>query len=124
MMKSRSDGLILKMDGLTTRNKGYPRRSGYPRVDRDFYVEPRWVVHLLLNVETFIGTVHDPCCGTGTIPSVCMERGLIARHQRLGRRQWPDPSVAEQSVHQQGDVLSVNRHQCCSGPILGVPHER
>jgi hypothetical protein len=71
-------GLILEMDGLTTRNKGYPRRSGYPRVDKDFYVEPRWVDHLLLDVETFIGTVHDPCCGTGTIPSVCMERGLAA----------------------------------------------
>src|SRR6516162_2729991 len=61
-----------------TRNKGYPRRSGYPREDKDFYVEPRWVVHRLLDVETFEGSIHDPCCGTGTIPSVCMERGLVA----------------------------------------------
>jgi 23S rRNA G2445 N2-methylase RlmL len=60
------------------RNKGYPRHSGYPRIDRDFYVEPRWVVHLLLDVETFDGTVLDPCCGSGTIPSVCLERGLSA----------------------------------------------
>jgi hypothetical protein len=62
----------------TTRNKGYPRRSGYLRVDKDFYVEPPWVVHLLLDVETFTGAVHDPCCGSGTIPSVCRERGLTA----------------------------------------------
>jgi hypothetical protein len=57
---------------------GYPRVSGYARVDRDWYVEPRWVVHLLLDVESVDGEVLDPCCGSGTIPSVCMERGLRA----------------------------------------------
>lgn len=60
------------------RNKGYPRNSGYERVYRDFYVEPRWVVRLLLDVESFEGAVVDPCCGTGTIPSVCLERGIPA----------------------------------------------
>jgi hypothetical protein len=61
------------------RNKGYPRNSGYERIDKDFYVEPRWVVHLLLDVEAFEGEVLDPCCGSGTIPSVCRERGIPAR---------------------------------------------
>lgn len=74
------------MDGLTTRNRGYPRRSGYPRVDKDFYVEPRWVVHLLLDVEPFTGVVHDPCCGTGTIPSVCRERGFDATGSDIADR--------------------------------------
>jgi hypothetical protein len=60
------------------RNRGYPRHSGYERVDRDFYVEPRWIVHILLDVESFEGTVLDPCCGTGTIPSVCRARGIRA----------------------------------------------
>jgi hypothetical protein len=60
-----------------TRNSGYPRHSGYVYVDKGFYVEPRWVVRLLLDVEVFTGSVLDPCCGTGTIPSVCMERGII-----------------------------------------------
>lgn len=41
----------------SSRNSGYPRRSGYLREDHDFYVEPRRVVHLLLDVETFEGTV-------------------------------------------------------------------
>jgi hypothetical protein len=57
---------------------GYPRRSGYARVDGDFYVEPRWLVHRLLDVEAFEGAVHDPCCGSGTIPSICLERGIPA----------------------------------------------
>jgi hypothetical protein len=61
-----------------TRNRGYPQRSGYLRVENDWYVEPRWVVHQLLDVESFEGTVHDPCCGGGTIPSVCIERGIVA----------------------------------------------
>jgi hypothetical protein len=72
--------------GVMTRNKGYPRRSGYPREDKDFYVEPRWVVHRLLDVETFEGFIHDPCCGTGTIPSVCMERGLVATGSDIADR--------------------------------------
>jgi N6-adenosine-specific RNA methylase IME4 len=49
---------------------------------------------------------------------------LFARHRRLGWRQWPDPRIAEQCVHQQGNATSVNRHQCCFGPIFGESHER
>ena len=61
------------------RNHGFPRQSGYIREAHDFYVEPRWVVSLLLDVEQFDGEILDPCCGAGTIPSICMERGLAAR---------------------------------------------
>jgi hypothetical protein len=61
------------------RNRGYPRNSGYDRVPRDFYVEPRWSIELLLDQEEFIGEVLDPCCGIGTIPSVCLARGIPAR---------------------------------------------
>jgi NAD(P)-dependent dehydrogenase (short-subunit alcohol dehydrogenase family) len=61
------------------RNKGYRRNSGYLRADKDFYVEPRWVVYLLLDVEKFEGEVLDFYCGSGTIPSVCLERGIPAR---------------------------------------------
>jgi hypothetical protein len=67
-------------------NRGYPRHSGYQRVDRDFYVEPRWVIHLLLDVELFDGVVLDPCCGAGTIPSVCLERGIPARGSDIVNR--------------------------------------
>jgi hypothetical protein len=65
------------------RNKGYPRISGYERVDNDFYVEPRWLVRLLLDVESFEGEVLDPCCGVGTIPAVCLDRGIPARGSDL-----------------------------------------
>jgi len=60
------------------RNKGYPRQSGYIRETHDFYVEPRWVTRLLLDVEQFDGEILDPCCGIGSIPAVCRERGLSA----------------------------------------------
>jgi hypothetical protein len=62
-----------------SRNRGYPRNSSYARVDKDFYVEPRWCVELMLDAETFDGDVLDPCCGIGTIPSVCLARGIFAR---------------------------------------------
>jgi hypothetical protein len=46
-------------------------------------VEPRWSPHQILDQldhdgEPFEGLVHDPCCGGGTIVSVCRERGLVA----------------------------------------------
>jgi hypothetical protein len=68
------------------RNRGYPRRSGYKRVKDDFYVEPRWVVELILDVEEIEGEVLDPCCGTGTIPSVCLDRGINARGSDIKHR--------------------------------------
>jgi len=62
-----------------TRNTGYPRRSGYQRVDHDWYVEPRWCVRQLLDAETFQGEILDPCCGGGGVVSVCRERGYQAK---------------------------------------------
>jgi hypothetical protein len=62
-----------------TRNHGYPRRSGYERVDGDFYVEPPWSVHLILDAEPIEGEVLDPCCGIGTIVAACLSRGIPAR---------------------------------------------
>jgi hypothetical protein len=68
------------------RNPGYPRHSGYARADKDFYVEPRWCVELLLDQVRFDGEVLDPCCGSGTIPSVCLSRGIPARGSDIADR--------------------------------------
>jgi hypothetical protein len=54
------------------------KRSSYPRVANDFYCEPRWSVNQLLYVEEFTGTIHDPACGAGTIPAMCLSRGVPA----------------------------------------------
>jgi hypothetical protein len=59
-----------------TRNHGYPRRSGYARKPNDCYVEPRWCVNQVLDVEPMLGGLLDPCAGIGTIFSVCRSRGL------------------------------------------------
>jgi hypothetical protein len=64
---------------MTTRNKGYPRRSGYERSEYNFYTEPRWVVENMLDEEDFEGETLDPCCGVGTIVSAFLDRGLSAR---------------------------------------------
>jgi hypothetical protein len=72
-----------KVEQTMTRNSGYPRRSGYEYVPDGFYVEPRWVVDLMLDNEAFEGNGLDPCCGTGTIVSVCRDRGLSMRGSDL-----------------------------------------
>ena len=58
--------------------KGNPRSSGYERDNNDWYVEPMAATHALFGVETFVGSIHDPACGGGNIPSVAMARGYPA----------------------------------------------
>ena len=52
------------------------RDSGYKRVISDWYVEPRWAIDGLLDVESFDGTCWDPSCGAGNIPMALQARGL------------------------------------------------
>lgn len=52
------------------------RASGYTRAAHDWYVEPRWCVDALLDVEEFVGRSWDPSCGSGNIPMTMRERGL------------------------------------------------
>lgn len=44
------------------------RPSEYERDEYDWYVEPLWCVNALDARVTFKSSVHDPCCGMGTIP--------------------------------------------------------
>ena len=44
------------------------RPSEYIRDENDWYVEPEWCVKALTEHVSIVGTVHDPCCGMGTIP--------------------------------------------------------
>ncbi len=54
------------------------RESGHARDPFDWYIEPETCVHALFNVVAFDGTIHDPCCGRGTIPGVARHRGYSA----------------------------------------------
>ena len=62
------------MNGSVSTLKG----ALYGRAKHDFYVEPRWLVNVLLDIETFTGTMLDPACGSGTIVSACRDRGMRA----------------------------------------------
>lgn len=42
----------------------------------DFYPTPSWATLALLSKEKFIGSVHEPCCGSGAISTVLIEAGL------------------------------------------------
>jgi hypothetical protein len=55
-----------------------PNAADYKLDKWGFYVENRWAIHQLLDSVPITGPVHDPCCGTGTIPSVCLKRGITA----------------------------------------------
>lgn len=46
------------------------RTSEYTRDGDDWYVEPAWCVEALKARIDFSGTIHDPCCGMGTIPQI------------------------------------------------------
>lgn len=51
------------------------RNSGYERNANDYYVEPRWAIDALLDVEQFPGLCWDPSCGGGNIPEALIARG-------------------------------------------------
>lgn len=48
----------------------------HARVYSDWYVEPVWVVDHLTRAVSFSRTIHDPCCGGGTIPKRLHELGF------------------------------------------------
>lgn len=54
------------------------RHSEFVRDDDDWYVEPEWCVHRLLDRYPELTALHDPCCGQGTIVDVALTRGLMA----------------------------------------------
>lgn len=60
--------------------------AGYARDDDDFYLEPDWLVHGLISKVDFVGPVHDPCCGKGTIPMAFLSRGFAASGSDLRDR--------------------------------------
>lgn len=62
------------------------RASGYDRVVSDFYVEPRWLVDALLDVEPLVGTCWDPSCGSGNIVMALRDRGLLCWGSDIANR--------------------------------------
>jgi hypothetical protein len=82
----RTPGVTAPNKKDTRATKGYPRVSGYDRVEDDYYREPRYVTEQLLNAEEFEGEILDPCCGGGTIVSVCRDHGYTARGSDIVNR--------------------------------------
>lgn len=57
-----------------------------PRHPLDWYIEPDWAVELLLRAEPFMGRIHDPAAGRGTVVRVARRMGLKATGSDLARR--------------------------------------
>jgi hypothetical protein len=58
----------------------------YEAEPHDWYVEEEWCVDLLFNAVDFVGAVHDPCCGRGTILKVAQSRGFAVSGSDLVER--------------------------------------
>lgn len=61
-----------------TPRPSFNRATGHPPVKHEWFVEPRRAIDALLDVEADLGTVWDPCCGSGNIPQACLARGILA----------------------------------------------
>lgn len=60
------------------------RRSEYDRDGDDWYIEPAWSVLSLRARIPFVGQIHDPCCGMGTIPKVMGGTGADIKDRGFG----------------------------------------
>jgi hypothetical protein len=67
--------------------------SGYAREGDDYYVEPEWLVHALIDKLKFPGGIHDPSCGSGTIPRVFNSRRIAASGSELRDRGYGETGV-------------------------------
>ncbi len=65
------------------------KTAGYARAKHDFYVEPEWAVRVFALHEEFVGAIHDPACGTGTIPRVFSALGYEVSGADLVMRDTP-----------------------------------
>jgi hypothetical protein len=67
----------------------------HERWSNDWYVEPPDCVHALFDAVQFIGSIHDPCCGGGTIPKVAMQNGYLATGSDIQYRGFPVEKVQD-----------------------------
>lgn len=74
----------------------------------DWYVEPPECVHSLFDAVTFDGTIHDPCCGGGTIPTVAQSRGYRTTGSDIRDRGYGGAGVDFFEDHRQRDNIVSN----------------
>jgi hypothetical protein len=67
----------------------------FPREEHEHYVEPAWCSERLFEEELFVGAVHDPCCGFGTIPEAAIRAGLTASSADLVDRGYALSTVED-----------------------------
>jgi hypothetical protein len=64
----------------------------WERDELDWYQEPTVATDALLTVESFVGAIHDPCCGGGNIVKTLISAGYEARGSdvvdRAGSPEW------------------------------------
>lgn len=97
------------MSSLPGAQRALHRRERWPR---DWYVEPSWTVHALFDRVRFVGLIHDPACGGGTIPRVARERGFIATGSDLVDRGFG-----------QGGIDFLNDHERRSNIVCNPPYK-
>lgn len=54
------------------------RAHSWQREENDWYTENKWVSERLFDRVQFIGSIHDPCCGSGRIVRAARAAGYIA----------------------------------------------
>jgi hypothetical protein len=88
------------------RPSGIGLPSGRERAHDEFYLEPRWLINALLDVETFDGSVLDPFCGGGNIVGACLQRGITATGSDLWDRGFGERRDAFDIAEPIDNVLS------------------
>jgi hypothetical protein len=98
---------------------GVAALSLYPEnVANQWFVEPKWATRLLLEWESFDGTVYDPACGQGNIVEVFSDAGFEAFGSDIVERKGQHESWFL-GAH---DFINQNEDYDCDNIVSNPPY--
>lgn len=73
----------------------YEFTDQYYRVQNDYYIDPPFCSRLLFNSVKFIGSIHDPACGSGNIVRMARQAGYEATGSDVIDRGFPGTEIID-----------------------------
>lgn len=79
----------------------------WKRDELEHYVEPHWCSERLFDVEPFVGTIEDPCCGFGRVVDAAIKHEHAAFGTDIVNRGYRDQHHESDFLTQDAQVANI-----------------